>query len=95
MTAITPDAALAQRLEEIWKPEPGIRGWLSTVDHKEIGKRYIVTALIFLVVGGIEALLMRAQLSRPEQHLLSPQEYNQIFSMHGVTMIFLYALPVL
>ena len=95
MTAITHDAALAQRLEEIWKPEPGIRGWLSTVDHKEIGKRYIVTALLFLVVGGIEALLMRAQLSRPEQHLLSPQEYNQIFSMHGVTMIFLYALPVL
>jgi cytochrome c oxidase subunit 1/cytochrome c oxidase subunit I+III len=95
LTTITPDAGLERRLEEIWKPTPGIRGWLSTVDHKEIGKRYIVTALIFLVFGGVEALMMRIQLARPEQHLLSPQEYNQFFSMHGVTMIFLYALPVL
>jgi cytochrome c oxidase subunit 1/cytochrome c oxidase subunit I+III len=95
LTTITPDAGLERRLEEIWKPTPGIRGWLSTVDHKEIGKRYIATALIFLVFGGVEALMMRIQLARPEQHLLSPQEYNQFFSMHGVTMIFLYALPVL
>ena len=95
MTTITPDAGLERRLEEIWKPTPGIRGWLSTVDHKEIGKRYIATALIFLVLGGVEALMMRVQLARPEQHLMSPQEYNQFFSMHGVTMIFLYALPVL
>jgi cytochrome c oxidase subunit 1/cytochrome c oxidase subunit I+III len=95
LTTITPDADLERRLEEIWKPTPGFRGWLSTVDHKEIGKRYIATALIFLVLGGVEALMMRVQLARPEQHLMSPQEYNQFFSMHGVTMIFLYALPVL
>src|ERR1700732_3653572 len=88
-------AAPGPRLEEIWRTEPGLAGWLSTVDHKEIGKRYIVTALIFLVLGGIEALVMRVQLARPDQQLLTPEQYNQLFSTHGMTMIFLYALPIL
>ena len=88
-------AAPGRRLEEIWKTEPGLAGWFSTVDHKEIGKRYIVTALIFLVLGGIEALVMRVQLARPNQQLLTPEQYNQLFSTHGMTMIFLYALPIL
>ncbi|MEP6509791.1 MAG: cbb3-type cytochrome c oxidase subunit I, partial [Gemmatimonadales bacterium] len=95
MTAIPHDEQLAARLEEIWKTKPGWQGWISTVDHKEIGKRYIATSLVFLVLGGLEALMMRVQLAGPERHLLSPQEYNQFFTMHGVTMIFLYALPVL
>src|SRR5205085_11797689 len=60
-----------------------------------IGKRYLVTAFVFLLIGGLEAALMRAQLARPNQALLSPEQYNQLFTMHGVTMIFLYALPVL
>ena len=77
------------------KPRPGIAGWFSTVDHKEIGIRYIVTAFVFLVVGGLEALVMRLQLARPDQTLLTPEQYNQLFSMHGMTMIFLYAMPVL
>ena len=88
-------AAPGPRLEEIWRTEPGFAGWFSTVDHKEIGKRYIVTALIFLVFGGIEALVMRVQLARPDQQLLTPEQYNQLFSTHGMTMIFLYALPIL
>ncbi len=84
-----------RRLEEIWKTEPGLAGFFSTVDHKEIGIRYIITALAFLILGGIEALIMRVQLARPEQHLLTPEQYDQLFSTHGMTMIFLYALPVL
>ena len=67
------ESTLAERLEQIWKTEPGISGWLATVDHKKIGIRYIVTALIFLLVGGVEALVMRVQLGGPEQHLLTPR----------------------
>jgi cytochrome c oxidase subunit 1/cytochrome c oxidase subunit I+III len=84
-----------KRLAEIWETEPGWRGWLSCVDHKVIGLRYIVTAFVFLILGGLEALMLRLQLARPNAHLLSPEAYNQLFTMHGVTMIFLYASPVL
>ena len=79
----------------IWETAPGFVGWLSTVDHKEIGKRYLVTAFVFLLIGGVEALIMRIQLARPGSDLLTPEQYNQLFTMHGVTMIFLYALPML
>ena len=78
-----------------WEGPGGLRGWLSTVDHKDIGKRYMITAFLFLIIGGLEAAVMRAQLARPEQHLVTPEQYAQLFTMHGVTMIFLYALPVL
>lgn len=83
------------RLQKIWETEPGLRGVFSTVDHKEIGLRYIVTAFAFLILGGVEALVLRVQLARPDQTLLSPEQYDQLFTMHGVTMIFLYAAPVL
>jgi len=83
------------RLEAIWGAEPGLKGWLSSVDHKEIGKRYILTAFAFLILGGLEALVMRAQLAGPELRLLTPEQYNQLFTMHGLTMIFLYASPIL
>jgi cytochrome c oxidase subunit I len=86
---------MADRLEEIWKTKPGLLGWLSSVDHKQIGRRYLVTAFAFLIIGGIEALIMRIQLAHSEQHLLTPDQYNQLFTMHGMTMIFLYALPIL
>ena len=82
-------------LRAIWETQPGIAGWFSSVDHKEIGIRYIVTAFAFLAVGGLEALVMRIQLARPDQTLLTPEQYNQLFSMHGMTMIFLYAMPIL
>ena len=82
-------------LRQLWQTSPGWIGWLSSVDHKEIGKRYLVTAFLFLLVGGVEALVIRLQLARPNQTLLTPEQYNQLFTMHGVTMIFLYALPVL
>lgn len=91
----TVNPALERKLQALWETKPGLLGWISTVDHKEIGIRYIVTAFAFLVTGGIEALIMRVQLAQPEQRWLGPEAYNQLFSMHGITMIFLYALPVL
>jgi cytochrome c oxidase subunit 1/cytochrome c oxidase subunit I+III len=91
----TDSSPVAERLERIWRTPAGLYGWLSSVDHKSIGKRYLVTAFLFLIAGGIEAAVMRAQLIRPNQTLLSPEAYNQLFTMHGVTMIFLYAMPVL
>ena len=87
--------SIAARLHELWETPPGLRGWLSSVDHKEIGIRYLVTAFLFLIVGGIEALIMRLQLAAPNQTLLTPEQYNELFTMHGITMILLYALPVL
>ena len=87
--------ALRKKLHAMWETKPGLMGWIGTVDHKEIGIRYIVTAFAFLVVGGIEALLIRLQLAGPNINLLTPEQYNQLFSMHGITMIFLYALPIL
>ncbi|MBV9078320.1 MAG: cbb3-type cytochrome c oxidase subunit I, partial [Methylobacteriaceae bacterium] len=89
------ESPVARSLEEIWETEPGVYGWISTVDHKEIGIRYLVTAFAFLLVGGIEALIMRLQLARPNQALLTPQTYDDFFTLHAITMIFLYALPVL
>ncbi|HZL20496.1 MAG TPA: cytochrome c oxidase subunit I [Polyangia bacterium] len=79
--------------------EPEARGgpfsWVATVDHKRIGILYLSTALFFFAVGGFEALLMRLQLARPNAHFLSPDAYNQIFTMHGTTMIFLFVMPTL
>ncbi|MBV9692658.1 MAG: cbb3-type cytochrome c oxidase subunit I, partial [Alphaproteobacteria bacterium] len=86
---------IGERLKRLWESEPGLRGWLTTVDHKKIGLRYIVTAFAFLVIGGIEALIFRLQLSWPNRHVLTPEQYDQLFSTHGMTMIFLYALPIL
>ena len=90
-----PSPKLEEKLHSMWESKPGLRGWLSTVDHKEIGIMYLVTAFGFLCAGGIEALVMRIQLAGPDRHLLTPEQYNQLFSMHGNTMIFWYALPVL
>ena len=88
-------AATAARLTRIWEAPHTLWGSLTTVDHKTVGKRYLVTAMIFLLLGGIEALVLRAQLTSPEARLLGPEVYNQIFTMHGVTMIFWYAAPIL
>jgi cytochrome c oxidase subunit I len=92
--ATTADA-FPRRLTSIWSDTPDIRGLLGTIDHKKIGKRYLATSIAFLVLGGIEALIMRAQLTVADEHLLSPEAYNQIMSMHGTTMIFWYAQPIL
>ena len=95
MAVSTIEPPVLDRLQESWETPRGLRGTLTTVDHKTIGIRYLVTSIFFLVVGGVEALLIRAQLATSNQHLLSAGAYNEMFSMHGVTMIFLYAAPVL
>ncbi|HXC49705.1 MAG TPA: cytochrome c oxidase subunit I [Candidatus Limnocylindrales bacterium] len=82
-------------LERTWRRPPGLWGWLTTVDHKEIGMRFIVTALVFFALGGVLALMMRIQLARPDNHFVGPDLYDQIFTMHGTTMMFLFAIPVM
>ncbi|HTI85316.1 MAG TPA: cytochrome c oxidase subunit I [Alphaproteobacteria bacterium] len=89
------ESSFARKLERMWETRPGLIGWLGTVDHKEIGIRYIVTAFVFLILGGIEALIMRVQLAQPNEHVLTPEQYDQLFTTHGMTMIFLYSMPVL
>ncbi len=89
------DAALDAALRRIWGRQPGFWGWLTTVDHKEVGRRYIATAFCFLFLAGLAAVAMRVQLARPESGLIGPDLYNQIFSMHGTTMMFLFAVPVM
>jgi cytochrome c oxidase subunit I+III len=89
------NTALKEKLEAMWESKPGIWGFFSTVDHKEIGLKYLVTSFLFLFAGGIEALVMRIQLSGPNSSLLTPEQYNELFTMHGSTMIIWYAFPVL
>jgi cytochrome c oxidase subunit I+III len=83
------------RLSSSWNEGSGLWAWLSSTNHKSIAKRYIVTAIIFFILGGLEAGMMRAQLSRPENRFIGPDLYNQIFTMHGSTMMFLFAVPVM
>jgi cytochrome c oxidase subunit I len=73
----------------------GAFGWVTTVDHKRIGVLYLLTSLFFFAIGGVEALLIRIQLARPNSHFLDPETFNQIFTMHGTTMIFLVVMPTL
>jgi cytochrome c oxidase subunit I+III len=89
------EAALRARLEKTWANPTGLRGVLTAVDHKIIGRRYIVTGMVFFFLAGVLALMMRAQLARPESGLIGPDRYNQIFSMHGTTMMFLFAVPIM
>jgi cytochrome c oxidase subunit 1 len=72
----------------------GLKSWLTTVDHKRIGKLYFWTAFCFFLVGGIEALLIRSQLAQPNGHLVDARTYNELFTMHGTTMIFLALMPL-
>jgi cytochrome c oxidase subunit 1 len=74
-------------------PRSPWHGWLTTVDHKQLGIMYIVFALVCFLIGGVEASLMRIQLARPENHFLSPETFNRIFTMHGTTMVFLVGMP--
>ena len=76
-------------------PSPyGVWSWLTTVDHKRIGVLYLVSSLFFFLFGGIEAGLLRAQLTVPNGKVLSAEMYNQLFTMHGTTMIFLAVMPL-
>ncbi|MBV9536006.1 MAG: cbb3-type cytochrome c oxidase subunit I, partial [Solirubrobacterales bacterium] len=81
-------------LDRVWGERRGLVGWLTTTDHKRIGIMYFFTALAFFGAGGVEALLIRTQLFGPHGHVLSPAAYDQVFTMHGITMIFLFVIPM-
>ena len=89
-------AALPKEIghEETYLEGGGILGWLTTVDHKRIAVLYGIAVLFFFIAGGIEALLMRIQLAVPDSHFVSAYVYNELFTMHGTTMIFLVVMPV-
>jgi cytochrome c oxidase subunit 1 len=93
MTVFTGEQRGAVGGRRSWLVE--LHGWLTTVDHKRIAVLYIVSGLVFLLVAGTEASLMRLQLARPDQHILPPEVFNRLFTMHGTTMIFLVGMPIL
>ncbi len=70
-----------------------LHDWITTVDHKRLGILYILLALLFLVIGGLEAIVIRIQLMRPHNDFVSPQVFNRMFTMHGTTMIFFVIMP--
>ena len=90
----TTAAAPAYPSTDSYVGESGLWSWLTTVDHKRIGALYLFTALFFFFVGGLEAMLIRIQLAGPNRDLLSAEAYNQMFTMHGTTMIFLAVMPL-
>ncbi len=104
LTEVRPPLELTAGDEPVRKPlgaftrptsSQGWRSWITTVDHKKIGIMYGATAMAFFALGGLEALLIRAQLAQPNGQVLDPQVYNQMFTMHGTTMIFLVIMPML
>src|SRR5262245_63612816 len=93
------DASVAARVETQpdradWK-RGGITSWISTVDHKRIGILYIGTSLFFFLLGGLLSLFMRAQLATPNEHFVTRDRYNELFTIHGTTMVFLVVVPIL
>src|SRR3954449_7883829 len=89
-----PEHPRVRRLEVLWEERPGLIGWLTTVDHKRIGILYLFTTLAFFAAGGLEALLIRTQLAKPHAHLVGPDTFDQLFTTHGITMIFLFIIPM-
>lgn len=87
--------AVEERLTQLWETLHTLKGWFSTVDHKQIGRRYLLTAFLFLILGGLEALVMRLQLASSNTGLLDPETYDQLFTMHATTMIWWCAYPIL
>jgi cytochrome c oxidase subunit I+III len=94
VTLERPALERVERLERIWAERPGVLGWLTTTDHKRVGLLYFWTTLAFFGAGGIEALVMRTQLVQPNNDLVSPDTYDQLFSVHGITMIFFFIIPM-
>jgi cytochrome c oxidase subunit I+III len=86
---------VARLLDDTWDDPKGFFGWFCVLNHKTVAKRFMVTTLVFFVLGGLLAAAMRMQLSRPGNTLMGPDLYNQVFSMHGSTMMFLFAVPVM
>src|SRR5437763_6507343 len=94
-TLAAPNEFAREAMEGLWTRPPGLIGWLCSTNHKDIGRRYLVTALIFFGLAGLLAAAMRIQLAFPENHFLGPDLYNQFFTVHGTTMMFLFAVPIM
>jgi cytochrome c oxidase subunit 1 len=104
---MTPTATEIEQAPVRTKPRPQVlaaevqpenrhwTSWITTTDHKKIGILYLYTTFIFFVLGGVEALMIRLQLGLPENTFLSPEKYNQMFTMHGTTMVFLFVIPAM
>ncbi len=96
MSAITAPAAVPQiTAHAVERPREGWTSWFTTTDHKKIGILYMVTSVVFFMLGGVEALVMRMQLSVADNNLVTPQAYNQLFTLHGSTMVFLFVMPMM
>jgi cytochrome c oxidase subunit I+III len=89
------ETRLRRTLEQTWHVPDGFLGWFKVVDHRTIGIRYMVTAFAFFLLAGVLAALMRIQLAVPDNHFLGPDRYNQIFTVHGTAMMFLFAVPIM
>nr|WP_255505499.1 cbb3-type cytochrome c oxidase subunit I [Alkalisalibacterium limincola] len=92
-----PDASQAPRaaLERTWRNAPGLLGQLTAVNHSTIGLRFVATGIVFLLIGGMLSMFMRLQLAWSDQTVLDHALYNQFMTMHGTTMMFLFAVPVM
>ncbi|WP_087753787.1 cytochrome c oxidase subunit I [Paraburkholderia caledonica] len=86
---------VAEALARTWSDSPGLLGRLSAVNHKTVARRFVITTFVFFLLGGLLALAMRLQLARPGNRLVGPELYNQLFTIHGTTMMFLFAVPVM
>jgi cytochrome c oxidase subunit I+III len=89
------EAAERAELARTWSSRGGLWGWVTSVDHKSIATRYLITAFVWFGLAGVNAAVMRLQLSRPENGVLGPDAYNQTFTVHGTAMMFLFAVPVM
>ncbi len=93
MTVMDSEVGAVGGVRNSWLDE--LHGWVTTVDHKRLGIMYVLSALFFMVIGGIEISIIRLQLSQAGLNIVSPQTFNQLFTMHGTTMIFLFGMPML
>jgi len=90
---LTANETATARPQKLWQET--FYSWISTVDHKRIGLLYIGYALLFLLIGGFEAMLIRIQLAVPNNHFIAPEVFNRMFTMHGTTMVFFVGMPIL
>lgn len=81
-------------LTRTWSSEPGWKGWFTTVNHTDLGRMFLCVAVVFFVIGGVLAMLIRAQLATPRSAFMGPEVYGQVFTMHGTIMMFLFAIPL-
>ncbi len=88
-------ASAADQIHRVWTDRGGFGGWLTTVQNGTIGTRFTGTAFFFFLVAGVQALLLRIRLAQPENTFLDPRVYNQLFTMHGTTMMFIFAVPIM